>query len=634
MCGLALSGAEPARSATLIVTSLADTTSSGTFRWSISAADLRPGSTIVFQRGLSGTIKLTSGLPQITQSVTVNGTSTITVDGAGQYQAFNISSGSIAISGLTIQNCNTYGLGSAVYNNGGHLSLTDCTLTGDFEFSGGGAYGGALYNNNGTTSLSNCTFSEDICEGGSAGAISQDSGGTLHLTDCTFSDNKCYSYGGGAMYIDGGTLTATDCSFYGNVKDQAGNNFGGGALRLTDQASVSLLNCTFTGNYAAEGAAIYADSQVQCEMQNCILYGDDGGETYETSSSISAKNCDISGGVGGDTGILDDGGNIDDNPLFAPAGVAFNGGLTETVALLTGSPCFGAGEASGAPAADERGITEPNPPTIGAYDSARSRFDFNGDGKDDLLWENSTSNLIEVWDMNGLTPQSFGAAISTVGPAWKAMGVADVNADTHPDILWWNSSTGQMLFWEMTGATGTTVLSLGTVFGTAPAAWEPVSVADFNGDGHSDILFQNVDTGQLVIWYMNGEQVISSSGIFQTLPANWRVAGTADFLGSGHPDILCENNLTGQVLVWYMGGSDGTAVERAGSVFATVPKAWQIVSTGDTNGDGHPDLTWHNSKTGQTLVWLMGGPDGTAVETAGSAISPTLPTTWDVVGVR
>jgi hypothetical protein len=142
-------------------------------------------------------------------------------------------------------------------------------------------------------------------------------------------------------------------------------------------------------------------------------------------------------------------------------------------------------------------------------------------------------------------------------------------------------------------------------------------------------------TGQLIVWYMNGTSQKSASGVFATLPANWRVAGMADFDGDGHPDLVLENFITGQVEIWYLTGAGGTLIKLQGLVFATVSNtAWQIVSTGDMNGDGHPDLTWHNTVTGQTIVWLMGGTIGTTLLKAGSALSASPKTTWSIVGVR
>ncbi len=88
------------------------------------------------------------------------------------------------------------------------------------------------------------------------------------------------------------------------------------------------------------------------------------------------------------------------------------------------------------------------------------------------------------------------------------------------------------------------------------------------------------------------------------------------------------------MLVWYLTGANGTTILTYGSTFTTVSDTnWSIASTGDMNGDGHPDLTWHDKLTGATDVWLMGGSLGTTVIYYGGNIG-SVPTTWSIVGVH
>jgi hypothetical protein len=48
--------------------------------------------------------------------------------------------------------------------------------------------------------------------------------------------------------------------------------------------------------------------------------------------------------------------------------LANNGGPTQTMALLPGSPCLHAGTSTGAPATDQRGVARDTPPDIGAFE--------------------------------------------------------------------------------------------------------------------------------------------------------------------------------------------------------------------------------------------------------------------------
>ena len=54
--------------------------------------------------------------------------------------------------------------------------------------------------------------------------------------------------------------------------------------------------------------------------------------------------------------------------------------------------------------------------------------------------------------------------------------------------------------------------------------WRVVGASDFNGDGHSDILWQNAN-GQAAIWEMNGlNQIAGGSALVGPNPgSSWKV---------------------------------------------------------------------------------------------------------------
>ena len=64
---------------------------------------------------------------------------------------------------------------------------------------------------------------------------------------------------------------------------------------------------------------------------------------------------------------------------------------------------------------------------------------------------------------------------------------------------------GQAAIWEMNG---TNVISEAAVADNPGPSWKAIGTGDFNGDGKSDILWQNAD-GQAAIWEMNGTNILS-----------------------------------------------------------------------------------------------------------------------------
>ena len=95
------------------------------------------------------------------------------------------------------------------------------------------------------------------------------------------------------------------------------------------------------------------------------------------------------------------------------------------------------------------------------------------------------------------------------GPSWTEIGTGDFNDDGHSDILWQNANTGQASIWDMNG---NTIQGGGTVNPNPGPTWHAIGTGDFDGDGHSDILWQNTSTGQASIWEMDGNTLIAAAG--------------------------------------------------------------------------------------------------------------------------
>jgi len=140
--------------------------------------------------------------------------------------------------------------------------------------------------------------------------------------------------------------------------------------------------------------------------------------------------------------------------------------------------------------------------------------------------------------------------------------------------------------------------------GQVPTAWRIAGTADFNGDGHPDIVWENTVTGDHGIWTMNAAGTAFTGWVYLgQVPTAWRIAGTADFNGDGYPDILWENTLTGDRGIWIMNAA-GTAFTNW-VYLGQVPTAWRIAGTADFNGDGYPDILWENTLTGDRGIWIM-----------------------------
>jgi streptogramin lyase len=190
--------------------------------------------------------------------------------------------------------------------------------------------------------------------------------------------------------------------------------------------------------------------------------------------------------------------------------------------------------------------------------------DFNGDGYADILWRNTTTGDVAIWEMNGTTilnPSSSG--VGTVATNWTVVGVGDFNGDGKADILWQNTSNGNLAIYLMNGTTimqSTTFANLG--------AYSVVGIGDFNGDGKADILLRD-GSGDVGILEMNGTSVINgnSPGV-GNLATTWSVAETGDFNGNGMADILWRDT-SGDTAIWFMNGTTVAGGTGLGTISTT-----------------------------------------------------------------
>ena len=244
---------EPGRAAT--VTTTADD-GPGSLRETIAHAD--PGDTIDFSSG--GTITLTSGELLIDKDLMIAGpgASNLVIhrssaSGTLDFRIFNVSSGTVIISGLTVSNGRD-DVGGGLYNSA-ELTLNDCAVTGNFATeSGGGIF------NMSTMIMSNCVVHGNSAAGtmgdGFGGGIYN--AGTLTTITNTISNNSVTSVTGGGfgggIYNDGSvTLTSSainDNSANGGPDNGAG--FGGGINN--EFGTVDVDHSTVSGNVARGGA--------------------------------------------------------------------------------------------------------------------------------------------------------------------------------------------------------------------------------------------------------------------------------------------------------------------------------------------------------------------------------------------
>jgi hypothetical protein len=92
---------------------------------------------------------------------------------------------------------------------------------------------------------------------------------------------------------------------------------------------------------------------------------------------------------------------------------------------------------------------------------------------------------------------------------WTVAGIADFNGDGKKDTLWRNTSTGQNAIWFIGGTPSPPAVSVSStaLIATVATTWSIVATGDFNGDGKGDIVWRNT-SGTTAIWLMNGSTLL------------------------------------------------------------------------------------------------------------------------------
>ena len=196
-------------------------------------------------------------------------------------------------------------------------------------------------------------------------------------------------------------------------------------------------------------------------------------------------------------------------------------------------------------------------------------------------------------------------APSDAGIRARERARADFNGDGYSDILWQDNVNGYLAAWAMAGD-HTQKTALGLSHSIADSNWRMVATGDFNGDGKPDIVWHHRLTGALYLWFMNGVNRIGHSAfsIAGLSDARWRVVGSGDFNQDGHPDLVWQHD-TGWLGVWLFNGT--TFLGGFDMSPGQVNPQWRIAGVADLNADGKSDLLWRNSATGELGAWLMNG---------------------------
>lgn len=583
-----------------------------------------------------GGLSITGGMAELT-NVSLLTNSASFVGGAISNSA------DLEITGGSLQNNSADMRGGAIVNSG-DLGLFDSLLEGNVATGGGTTVrgdGGGIYNasggtvtasdgrlinnranlrggaiaNLGSAMLTNLTISENSATLMQGGGIDND--GTLTLDRSLISGNISRTEGGGIR--NRGTLTVSNSTISGNQTASAGGGIYNGA-------TATLHHSTVTNNSADLGGGLW-NSFATVHVAHTIVAGNSAatlGPDVGVNSPVTSEGFNLIGNASGSSGWIgsDD---LNRDPLLAALGD--NGGPTLTHALLEGSPAIDAGDNTGAPTVDQRGLARivdgdgDGTPTIdiGAYEflspigatgsglfadsgqqlgSLALEFgalgDLDGDGDLDAFLARSGGNRVWLNDGNGAftdTEQSLGSSSSRAVALEDLDGDGDLDAfvnNFEADKVWLNLGDGSFVDSGQALGTGSSVVGL----------------ADLDGDGDRDAV-TGTSSEVLRVWLNNGNGQFSSGQVVSQSGSHTRTLVVGDMDGDGDADVVTGGSTNGGVSVanrlWL---NDGSGTFAPGQYFSHV--AITSLAADDLDDDGDLDV-FAGTFNAWNQIWLNDG---------------------------
>jgi hypothetical protein len=207
--------------------------------------------------------------------------------------------------------------------------------------------------------------------------------------------------------------------------------------------------------------------------------------------------------------------------------------------------------------------------------------DFNGDGRTDLVWGRGTPSerAYSVW----LATSEGDFALSAFDPYAPFPGAGtgprlagDFNGDGRDEVVWRDWEQGLVGVWSA-GANGDLQIDFDNVVGTAPSPWDILDVGDFNGDGRDDLLWQIYKSGLTSVWLGTADGGFVHDPTRQNhADPSWFFGDVGDYNGDGRDDILWRNT-QGHIAEWLSDPNVGFVVNPTDHIVDNSMSAWFLM---------------------------------------------------------
>jgi hypothetical protein len=235
--------------------------------------------------------------------------------------------------------------------------------------------------------------------------------------------------------------------------------------------------------------------------------------------------------------------------------------------------------------------------------------DFNTDGRYDVLAREAGSGDLYLYRGNG--GGGFRLPRVRVGRGWKSFNmiepVGDFDGDGAVDVLARDSISGDLYLYRGNGSDGFIYPRMR--IGRGWRIFNVIApVGDWNGDGHVDVITRRAETGDIYLYRGNGNGGFRYPHL--RMGRAWSVfdviSPAADFDEDGHVDLMARRHSNGNLYL-YRGNGRRSFMRPA----ALLGKGWGgfdvVAPVGDFDGDQNGDVFARHRTSGELYLYRGNG---------------------------
>lgn len=295
-------------------------------------------------------------------------------------------------------------------------------------------------------------------------------------------------------------------------------------------------------------------------------------------------------------------GTVSSSPAGISCGTTCSASLSGTV-VLTASPATGSSFSGWSGACSGTGtctvtlssnLSVTATFTVNQYSVARrGGIDLDGNGKADIVLRAANSGNLQIGTLVGNTFQF--STRGDPGPSFRLVGIGDFDGDGVSDLAFQNivqdPTFGDVRMWPKFQP------NFEVFWRQVKKVWDVQAVGDLDGDGYGDLVWRYVvtdspDTGVSYIWFTNGNgvtQVRKRGGA----PLTWKLLGAMDLNADGAADMIYVS--PDGIIKALMATPNRTCANLSAG---NIPVGFTPLKLADFTGNGRADILLRNGTTG------------------------------------